>query len=192
MNFTAGDSRGNGKRTAGNAVFAATRGTQSKFFFFLLLVYVSYVTCIVGVLHLFFFCKFIFRLPRPHEYGGTYYQGVIVRKYNMGSVINIRVELTASHSGYFQFSICPDFKNTSQDCLDQHVLKMARRPDATKYYPTEGNKVYEMKYRLPKMPCQHCVLQWRYISGEYHVKKKTKDLLLFLFLFCRKQLGKLP
>lgn len=99
----------------------------------------------------------------------------------MGSVINIRVELTASHSGYFQFSICPDFKNASQDCLDRHVLKMARRPDATKYYPTEGNKVYEMKYRLPKTPCPHCVLQWRYISGESRKQPLVFDCRL---LFC--------
>lgn len=37
--------------------------------------------------------------PRPNEYGGKYGQGVIVRKYNPGSDITIRVELTASHMG---------------------------------------------------------------------------------------------
>lgn len=39
--------------------------------------------------------------PRPHEYGGKYGQGVIVRKYNPGSEFTIKVELTASHMGYF-------------------------------------------------------------------------------------------
>lgn len=35
-----------------------------------------------------------------------------------------------------------------------------------RYYPKEGNKVYEMKYRLPaKKSCDHCILQWRYIAG---------------------------
>lgn len=37
--------------------------------------------------------------PRPHEYGGKWGQGVIVRRYKPGSVITLRVELTASHMG---------------------------------------------------------------------------------------------
>lgn len=110
-------------------------------------------------------------MPRPHEYGGTYGQGVIVRKYNAGSLINIRVELTASHSGFFQFSVCPNYKNTTEECLEKNVLKMLKpqddkEHDGTKYFPMDGNRVYEMKYKLPKIQCQHCVLQWKYISGK--------------------------
>lgn len=41
--------------------------------------------------------------PRPHEYGGKYGQGVIVRKYSPGSEFTIKVELTASHMGYEEF-----------------------------------------------------------------------------------------
>lgn len=72
--------------------------------------------------------------------------------------------------GYFQFGLCPNYKHTTQECLDEHLLKMVRPQDnviegITRYYPKDGNKVYEMRYRLPKMVCPHCVLQWRYISG---------------------------
>lgn len=93
-----------------------------------------------------------------------------MRKYSPGSTINIRVELTASHSGYFTFSICPNYKNTTQECLDRNVLKLLKPQDGkehegSKYYPMDGNKVYEMKYKLPKIYCDHCVLQWRYIAG---------------------------
>ncbi|XP_025834194.1 uncharacterized protein LOC108744522 isoform X2 [Agrilus planipennis] len=110
------------------------------------------------------------KLPRPHEYGGTYGQGVIVRKYNPGGIMNIRVELTANHNGYFIFSLCPDYKNTTQYCLDKNILTLAKPQSdvehkSVKYYPKEGNRVYEIKYRLPKMSCEHCVLQWRYIAG---------------------------
>ncbi|KAF5281674.1 hypothetical protein FQR65_LT14604 [Abscondita terminalis] len=110
------------------------------------------------------------KIPRPHEYGGTYGQGVIVRQYNVGSVVTLRVELTASHYGYFTFSVCPDYKNASQECLDQHVLQNARPQPGfvyndIRFYPREGSKVYEMKYRLPDMQCSHCLLQWRYIAG---------------------------
>lgn len=94
-----------------------------------------------------------------------------MRKYGIGAVITIRVELTANHYGYFEFALCPDYKNTTQDCLNKNVLKLARPQDnfdrnEERYYPKEGNKVYEMKYRLPKKSCDHCVLQWRYIAGK--------------------------
>ncbi|KAK4877772.1 hypothetical protein RN001_010278 [Aquatica leii] len=110
------------------------------------------------------------KVPRAHEYGGTFGQGVIVRQYTVGSVITIRVELTASHFGYFTFSVCPEYKNVTQECLDKNILKNTRSQDGLVYsdirfYPRDGSKVYEMKYKLPKMQCSHCVLQWRYIAG---------------------------
>jgi hypothetical protein len=111
------------------------------------------------------------KVPRAHEYGGTYGQGLVVRKYSVGSVVNIRVELTANHFGYFTFAVCPDYKTTSQKCLDKHILRLVKPQEGVdhargaRYYPKEGNKVYEMKYRLPKKACEHCVLQWRYIAG---------------------------
>ncbi|XP_044261454.1 uncharacterized protein LOC123009310 [Tribolium madens] len=111
------------------------------------------------------------KVPRAHEFGGTYGQGIIVRKYTAGGIINIRVELTANHFGYFTFAVCPDYKRATQKCLDKHILKLVKPQEgvdhdhATRYYPKEGNKVYEMKYRLPKQTCEHCLFQWRYIAG---------------------------
>lgn len=37
--------------------------------------------------------------PRPHEYGGKWGQGIVVRRYKMNLEIVIRVELTVSHMG---------------------------------------------------------------------------------------------
>lgn len=110
------------------------------------------------------------KTPRPHEFGGTYGEGVIVRKYGVGAIMNIRVELTANHNGFFEFSICPDYKTASQDCLDKNILKLLKPQEGvdhqnSRYFPKEGNKVYEIKYRLPKKKCDHCLLQWRYIAG---------------------------
>ncbi|XP_050667786.1 uncharacterized protein LOC126967385 [Leptidea sinapis] len=103
--------------------------------------------------------------PRDHELGGRFGQGVIVRKYASKDIIVIKVELTASHMGFFEFRVCEEFKSTTQECLDKHVLLLDGRTDS-KYYPREGNKVYEMKYQLPEdLQCSHCVLQWRYIAG---------------------------
>lgn len=103
--------------------------------------------------------------PRPHELGGRLGKGVIVRRYAPRDVIVIKVELTANHQGFFEFRVCDDAKTTEQECLDKSVLHLEGR-DETRYYPREGNKVYEMKYRLPdNVECSHCVLQWKYIAG---------------------------
>lgn len=92
--------------------------------------------------------------PRAHELGGTYGQGVIVRRYRARSMINIRVELTANHNGHFEFRICPNYKNTTQECLDKYVLRLVRMkseegmdPLGYRYFPRDGNKIYEIKYR---------------------------------------------
>ncbi|XP_017776785.1 PREDICTED: uncharacterized protein LOC108562829 [Nicrophorus vespilloides] len=110
------------------------------------------------------------KIPRAHEYGGAYGQGVIVRQYKPGQTINIRVELTASHFGFFEFSLCPNFKNATQECLARNILQLLKPQEnvehmSTRYFPKDGNKVYEMKYKLPKLTCPHCLLQWRYIAG---------------------------
>lgn len=109
--------------------------------------------------------------PRPHEFGGKYGQGVLVRKYDTGSTFTIRVEITANHQGYFEFRLCPEYKYATQECLDQYVLELARpqeipQPNPIRFYPNEGNKIYEMRYKLPSnFSCSHCVLQWKYIAG---------------------------
>nr|CAD7445973.1 unnamed protein product [Timema bartmani] len=110
--------------------------------------------------------------PRPHEAGGKYAKGVIVRHYKEGSLIKIRVELTANHRGYFEFRLCPNNrpkKIGTQECLDKYVLSRASQKDElkeTRYYPELGNKIFEIKYLLPiGLTCTQCILQWRYIAG---------------------------
>lgn len=110
--------------------------------------------------------------PRPHEYGGQWGQGLVVRSYTPGSKITIRVELTASHMGYFEFRVCPN-KSAKQSCLDENVLQVLNgspsRPNLTdlktRFYPRNGSCVYEMQALLPDFTCDQCVLQWRYVAG---------------------------
>lgn len=71
----------------------------------------------------------LFLQPRAHEAGGTYGNGIIVRRYKSGSVFTIRVELTANHRGYFEFRLCPNNapkQVATQQCLDRYVLKRAK------------------------------------------------------------------
>lgn len=94
--------------------------------------------------------------PRPNEYGGRWGQGVVVRKYNPGTEITLRVELTASHMGYFEFRVCPELA-ASQSCLDKHLLElMGGTPSvpqpsdlSTRFYPRNGSRIYEITGKLP-------------------------------------------
>lgn len=95
--------------------------------------------------------------PRPHEFGGVFGQGVVVRRYAPAAVATIRIELTASHFGFFEFRLCSNYRNTTQECLDRKVLRLAssyktgynKGPDplGIKFYPRDGNKIYEMRYK---------------------------------------------
>lgn len=95
--------------------------------------------------------------PRPHEFGGKFGQGVTVRKYNPGTVMTIRVELTASHMGYFEFRLCDDI-NAKQTCLDKNILKILSGSPfisfpndlSTRFYPRNGSRIYDIRAQLPK------------------------------------------
>ncbi|KAJ0174460.1 hypothetical protein K1T71_009568 [Dendrolimus kikuchii] len=101
--------------------------------------------------------------PRDHELGGKYGLGVITGRYTMGSVINVVVQLTAYHQGYWMLKICPDANRNDQECFEQYVLEL--EDGGTQYYP-KRSATYELAYRLPAgLTCDHCVLQWRYIAG---------------------------
>ena len=68
------------------------------------------------------------RQPRANEGGGKYGRGVIVGTYQQGAEIEVGVELTASHKGYFEFKICPHNNKkvpTNQECLDRYPLERA-------------------------------------------------------------------
>ncbi|XP_044312789.1 uncharacterized protein LOC123037201 [Drosophila rhopaloa] len=110
--------------------------------------------------------------PRPHEHGGQWGLGLIVRNYLPGSKMTIRVELTASHMGYFEFRICPNH-SAIQSCLDKNVLiildgspSQAHPQDLNfRFYPRNGSRIYEIHAQLPDFTCDQCVLQWRYVAG---------------------------
>ncbi|XP_032305719.1 uncharacterized protein LOC26514305 [Drosophila ananassae] len=110
--------------------------------------------------------------PRPHENGGQWGKGLIVRRYRPGSKMMIRIELTASHMGFFEFRICPT-PSAKQECFDQNVLRILGgspfQPNPEdmnfRFYPRNGSRIYEIKAQLPEYTCDQCVLQWRYVAG---------------------------
>jgi len=105
--------------------------------------------------------------PREHETGGLYAKGIIVREYNQGDEIDVAIDITASHKGYFEFKLCP-WNNMNeapnQDCFEKHLLKFS--DGTTRYGPITEVKVYNMKVHLPDdVTCDRCILQWKYRAG---------------------------
>ena len=60
---------------------------------------------------------------REHEApNGKYANGIIVRQYEAGEIIDISIDVTANHKGYFVFKICANndiHQDPDQDCFDK-------------------------------------------------------------------------
>lgn len=66
--------------------------------------------------------------PRQNEAGGKYATGIISAHYTVGQVIDITVDVTANHKGWFEFRLCPNNdvkKPATQACLDKYLLQLA-------------------------------------------------------------------
>lgn len=110
--------------------------------------------------------------PRPNEAGGLYAKGIIVRSYQQGQVIDVKVELTANHLGYFVFKLCPNNNvqvEATQECLDSNVLHLvgSNGEDLGTRYPVDSTVgVKYLRLQLPAhITCSQCVLQWLYNAG---------------------------
>lgn len=108
--------------------------------------------------------------PRPHELGGKYGQGVIVKGYPSGSKINVDISITANHRGYFWFDLCNMDKlkrnratMEEEECFDTKILTADGNE---KWYLTSTSaKVYTVGLQLPEVTCEHCIFRWTYVVG---------------------------
>jgi len=115
--------------------------------------------------------------PRDHELGGRYSTGTIVRRYKKSGTVNVIIELTASHGGYFEFRLCPlddqpEGRDASWDCLNRYLLNVrskAVQSIVDKKYEVDDSHpmIHQMTVELPAdVECSHCVFQWKYNTGE--------------------------
>ncbi|CAF3373475.1 unnamed protein product, partial [Rotaria sp. Silwood2] len=106
--------------------------------------------------------------PKLFDVGGEMYLGKIVRTYTQGSVIPVKVILTANHLGIFEFRVCSidnnSDKDATQSCLDLNILKTIN--GSTQYRITSSLSTVNLHLRLPdQLVCKHCVFQWKYQTG---------------------------
>lgn len=63
--------------------------------------------------------------PRSHEIGGIFANGIIGRLYTRGQLVEIEIELTSNHMGYFETRLCPLNKNDanaeSEECFERYL-----------------------------------------------------------------------
>merc|ERR1712038_1883019 len=109
--------------------------------------------------------------PRQNEAGGRYATGTIVADYKKGQIIDINVDLTNAHLGWFEFRLCPNNdvkKAATQECLDKYLLEKADGSGSRIYikYTGDYRQDVKAKFRLPAgLTCTQCVLQWNYRTG---------------------------
>ncbi|ODM99780.1 hypothetical protein Ocin01_06884 [Orchesella cincta] len=110
--------------------------------------------------------------PRRHEGGGLFGRGIITGNYSAGQIIEVQIDLTASHLGYFELRLCPQnnpLVPATQECLDQYVLELADGSGTRYPIPTFDAQLHTYSVKLPEgVTCRQCVLQWHYNTGNSH------------------------
>ncbi|KAH3839326.1 uncharacterized protein LOC127876652 [Dreissena polymorpha] len=108
--------------------------------------------------------------PRDNEAGGKYARGLVARQYQTGAFINVTVELTSNHGGYFEFRLCPvndPTREATHECLDRHLLNIVGH--GTRWFiaaPGPSTTVELVVMLPPKLTCSQCVMQWKWVAGQ--------------------------
>lgn len=114
--------------------------------------------------------KFTLPAPRPHELGGFYGEGIIVKNYRKGQIITAKVEIGLNDMGYFVFDLCnlDKHKLENKECFEMNPL-MFRDDDGKDFRylrPNSHNVDLQMNVTLPdQLTCKHCVLRWTWVNG---------------------------
>ncbi|KDO18683.1 hypothetical protein SPRG_15209 [Saprolegnia parasitica CBS 223.65] len=110
---------------------------------------------------------------RHHETGGKYglfpkYGAKAVGAcYKPGATMDIDIQITANHKGYFTFGLCK--LNGKDDKETEECFQDLKQPNGeTQWKLPGGNKKFSMQYNLPSnVKCDgdsHCVLRWWYVG----------------------------
>ncbi|XP_018560915.1 uncharacterized protein LOC108903281 [Anoplophora glabripennis] len=103
--------------------------------------------------------------PQDNENTGKYGAGLIAGTYEAGSVIDVKIRLTANHLGTFTYSLCkledPKAPESGEDCFIPLMLE----DGSSQYNVTSDEFNIINKVQLPEEPCERCVLRWHYTAG---------------------------
>nr|AIG55958.1 secreted protein [Achlya hypogyna] len=111
---------------------------------------------------------------REHETGGIYGlfptlgAKAVGACFAPGATVDINVQITANHKGYFEFGLCK--LNGKGDKETEECFQDLLQPNGEKQWQLPaGNDFFKMQYKLPAgVKCDgdsHCVLRWWYVGG---------------------------
>jgi len=108
--------------------------------------------------------------PLLHEAGGKFANGIITKTYTKGQKIDVTLDLTANHGGWFEFQICGPMKDKltkiTDACLKNLNILGVEGKDlpapTTRYTMPEKRKgKWNFSVQLPSdLVCDHCVFRW--------------------------------
>jgi len=105
--------------------------------------------------------------PFENQTPGRYATGTIVANYQKGQTIDVQVQVTANHKGWFEFKLCENndvANDKDQACFDKHLLEFEDGSKRVNVSSGLGMKSYRVK--LPAdVTCDQCILQWHYNTG---------------------------
>ena len=105
-----------------------------------------------------------------HIYPGKYANGIIGEVYKQGQEIEVSVDLTSNHQGWFEFRIAKlttsPVRGDSKGRLIGDLLKLVTGETRFNLPAGSGDEVFKVKLQLPSnLVCDQCVMQWRYSAG---------------------------
>jgi len=128
---------------------------------------------------------------------GKFATGTIGKVYESGQEVEVTIDITANHKGFFEFRLCANDEPmavVNQTCFDEHMLPVLNGNESGLPIPTDSDLIFDaskngFKYFLPpqivkkykpvvQLPegvkCNACIFQWRYRAGNASGKKQEE------------------
>ncbi len=106
---------------------------------------------------------------KKHVAPGKYANGIIGEVYRQGQEIEVAVDLTSNHQGWFEFRIAKLTQPLQADDkgrLRGHLLELVGGGTRFNLPRGSGDQVFKVKLNLPNgLVCDKCVMQWWYSAG---------------------------
>ena len=107
---------------------------------------------------------------KKHIYPGKYAKGVIGKVYRKGQQIEVAVDLTSNHQGFFEFRIAKvtskPVQGDDKGRLVGDLLRFVSGGTRFNLPVGSGDQVFKVKLQLPSnLVCDQCVIQWWYSAG---------------------------
>ena len=119
-------------------------------------------------------------MPRPHEIGGEFERGIIVRRYSVGQTVDVTMQVQAVHKGWHEMRIC-NFSQSgveNEACFRENVVRFGN--GETRVWDIDqgtGHMTFQIK--LPDgLRCERCVLQWQWQADNGQFYRNCVDIAI--------------